>query len=187
MSSKILVEVLIGGSFLVAIVTGFYPVAMVDGTPVFYRTWRKTDEAAKHFANTQLILRGESPIDFSASRNAELLLEGRKETLTSLIEDVILRQEGKKFWKNFNKSLSIRVLQALESGEDVERAVKAAYNLDLDDFQDIVLLPQARRDLVSEILRSSNQGFEEWLGEVKKRKRIFLIFVPFRWKGGRIQ
>ncbi|QQG45060.1 MAG: hypothetical protein HYW89_03600 [Candidatus Sungiibacteriota bacterium] len=183
----LLVIGMVVGLFLVSVMTGFYPVALVDGAPIFYRTWKKTEEAAKHFANTQLVSRGSKPIDFSAPQNSELLLAGRKDTLTSLIEDTILHQGGKKLHKGFERLVAAKVSTALKDNEDIEQAAKLVYNLDLDDFKELVLLPQAQGEVVAEILEKQNQDFEGWLREAKKQKRVFLMFVPFSWDGERIQ
>lgn len=168
--------------FIIVVMTGFYPVAIVEGTPIFQRTWRKAEDAAKNFIKAEAVKSGKA-IDLSSSENADFLLEVKRGTLTFLIEDLILQKEGGKVIDGFERLNKERVDTALREGENLEQASRLVYGLDLKDFVSLVLLPQARRDVLQEALGEKAQDFNVWFLSVKKSKQVRLMFIPFRWDG----
>lgn len=174
-------------AFLAISITGFYPVALVDGSPIFYRAWRKAEDASRRFANAELARRGARPINFAAEGNAAFLLEGRKETLAALMEDAIITREGERYMDDFSGRSEAHMAEALRSAPNLKRAVASLYGISYDDFKKLVLLPQARRDVLSEELESQGLNFDEWARDAKRRARVRLLFVPFHWNGERIE
>lgn len=169
------------------VLAGFYPVAIVDGTPIFERTRHKAEEASKNFTNSQARAHGGKPIDFSASENRELLLDIRRGTLLFLIEDAIIQKKGEEAIEGVETLSRERVIEAMRLSMDPAGAAKAVYGLSLSDFRDLVLTPQARRDVLQEALPEKNQDFDTWLRDAKKRSSVRLMFVPFKWSGEEIQ
>lgn len=167
---------------------GVYPVALVDGEPIFYSTWKKLEEASKNFTSVEEQSKiGGRPINFSSPENARLLLEIRRSTLTFLIEDLILRQVGGSLVEGFEVLSREKVAESVQDERNTEKAVRVLYGLDLDDFKNLVLLPQARRDIAKEALSERNQSVEDWLSEVKKQKKIRLLSTSFRWNGESVE
>lgn len=162
-------------ALLVVILGGFYPVAVVEGSPIFAETWKKAEEAAKDFVASQNRATTE---DYTL-----VLADIRRNTLTFLIEDAILRQEGEKLIRGFDRLSRARMLEAMQSGGDLKNAAKLVYGLTLPEFQDLVLLPQARRDTAREILAERRIDFDQWFAGVKKNKKVRLWFVSFTWDG----
>lgn len=186
---KIVLPIAVVGVILFSIffLTGFYPVALVNGQPISYRTWEKAQRGAINFANAQAQRAGRASIDFFAPGYGELLHAVRRDTLTFLIEDIILAQEGKKAVGEFKFLVEDRVREAMASSRSLEGGARLMYGLSLAEFRMLVLSPQARRDVVSEALAGGTKSFDEWLFEVKKRKMVQLFFVPFRWNGERVK
>lgn len=172
-----------GGILLILVMTGLYPVALVDGSPIFQRTWKKAQNAAKTFTNAQAQSSRADPIDFTSSENQELLLDVMRGTLTSLIEDSAIRQKGDEVVDGLGVLSRERVADALRQVKDPAAAAKLVYGLSLDDFRELVLLPQARRDVLKEVLKEGGQDFDSWLRDVKGSLTVRLFFVPFRWDG----
>ena len=112
--------------FLGIIMTGFYPVAMVDSSPIFFREWRKAEEAARRFFSVQAHVSKSKPIDFSKPENADLLLSVKRDTLTFLIEDKVILQEGKKKFENFEERARLKVAQILQ-GKNVLGSRKESF------------------------------------------------------------
>lgn len=164
------------------IMTGFYPVAVVDSSPVFFRTWKIAEDAAKRFFNVQAHTTRSKPIDFSLPESADLLLSVKRDTLTFLIEDRVILQKGGELFKNFEEAAKSRVLAALSAKGALRSQGALVYGLSEEDFMELVLLPQARRDVIRESLAKEGD-FESQLREMKKGKSIKLYFVPFRWDG----
>lgn len=183
MKTLSLILAIIFGFFVVVTTTSFYPVALVDGSILFLRTWHKAEEASRRFTNLDLQSRGAPTIDFADPGAAEILLDIKKGTLTFLIEDIILIQEGKRVIEGFEVLSRERVVEALKGGGDSEKAAQRVYGLSFQDFRGLVLMPQARRDVLKEALQEKGQDFEEWFRGVKKGKEVRLFFVPFSWNG----
>lgn len=171
---------------LAVLATGLYPVALVDGTPILFRTWKNAERAAMQFANARLKTAGQQAINFYAPENKELLEEVGRNTLSFLIENKILSQEGKKISDDFYAAAEQKVADALK-GKNVEQGTKAVYGLDLEQLKKMVLIPQAWRDVLQETLSVKKQTAEEWLKDVKQSKKIRLLFIPFYWNGERVE
>lgn len=174
-------------SFIVIIFSGFYPVVLVNGAPIYFRTWKKLEKSSIRFAKIQLEKIQKKPFDFSTKENAGLLLQGRKEILTLMIEDIIIRQQGKQLAADFEKLSKRRVEDALRKGKNTGQAAAFFYGLSMDDFKELILWSQARRDILREEFETKGQNFESRLSEIKKKSRIRMLFVPFKWNGVSIE
>lgn len=175
------------GTAAAAVISGFYPVALVDRTPIFYRTWQKTEEASKRFINASIQSSGQKElINFSLPEHQEKLREIRRGALSFLIENEVLRQEGPSILENFEGESKKRVTK-LNSGETIANAAKLAYGLSLEDFERLVLLPQARQDVAREALAAQGKNFSDWFLEAKQKKRVRILFMPFEWDGENVR
>lgn len=174
--------------FLAVIFTGWYPVAIVGGSPIFYRTWQEALRAATSFTNIERQSAGENPIDFNLPENAGFLREAKRGTLLFLIEDLIVRHAGEKLHKDFEFLSRKRAEdESGQGGGSLERAAKFVYGLPFDKFRELVLYPQARRDAARELLRENGLELEVWLRDAKKDASVRLMFVPYSWDGEAIQ
>jgi len=173
--------------FIAAAIGGFYPAARVDDTFISFRTWRKLEEASKHFANVELVRRGERPINFAAAENSQLLIDGRIETLTALVEDVLIINEGRRAIADFDAKSEQLTATAAKKNNAIKKAVESLYGIAYDDFLELVLLPQARRDVLSKTFEERSLHFEEWLRGAKKQASMRLYFTGFRWNKEKIE
>lgn len=179
--------VLFIGVSLALVLRGFYPVAVVGERMIFYRTWQKTEEASKRFINASIQSSGqEELINFSLPEHQEKLREIRRSALSFLIENEVLRQEGPNILENFEKESKKRVV-ALGSGEAVANAARIVYGLKINDFERLVLLPQARQDVAREALAAQGKDFSDWFLKAKQKKRVRILFMPFEWNGEEVQ
>lgn len=173
------------GVFLYA--QGYYPVALVERSPIFYQTWEKAQNSAMHYTNVQRVSGGGSAINFTARENEESLSNLKKGTLTYLIEDAVIIQEGPNIDGVFRAVARERAENALQSTPSLQEGVEKLYGLSMDDFRELVLFPQARRDILREHFQVNNIDPEVWLRDVKKQKNIRLFFVPYRWNGEAVE
>lgn len=173
--------------FAAFVLGGFYPVALVDGSPVFYRTWQRAENAAIKFIQTSARMSGSAPPDLSRQENAEILLGIKRDTLTFLIEDKIAGKSGERVLKEFAARANKKIDEALRDNPQVEAGAKLAYGLGLDDFREYVLLPQARKDLLEETFKARGQDYGEWIALAKRSSAVRLYFVPFSWDGEKVR
>ncbi len=165
---------------------GLYPIVLVDNSPIFSITWKTANRAAQSFTNTQAKAQPEGKaIDFKSTQNSELLLELRRGTLTFLIEDNIMAHDGRALVKDFDTITQTRAQEGL--GQVTNVSIKELYGLSRNEFFQLVLLPQARRDVLGEVFKASNANFQNWLDEAKRQKSIRLFFIPFRWDGEQVR
>ena len=173
---------------LLITMTGLYPVALVDRAPIWRNHLQKAEEAEKKLTNTQAKSLGFKPVNFTSSGNADLLRGLRQDILTTMIENKIIEKEGKKIISNFEELSRKRMTDTLQGGDaDLAKAVRTVYNLSLKDFQNMVLLPQSRRDVLRVFLANEGKNFEEWFKKIKLETKIRLFLVPFRWDGEKVK
>lgn len=177
------VSLLLLAVFLTVSIGGFYPAAVVNGSIITFREWRKLEEASKRFANAERARRGERPLNFAAVENSVLLVEGRKTTLGALIEGQIIVGEGRRLVPDFDQKSEENIVEALRRAPNFKQGVESLYGISYEDFKVMVLLPQARMELLKEALEKHSINFEERLGEAKRQANVRLLFVPFHWNG----
>lgn len=178
--------IILGAGMLLSL-QGYYPVALVEKTPIFYHVWEKMRQSAMHYANVQQVSAGWPEINFYASDNQELLENIKKGTLSFLIEDTIIGQEGPNIDDAFRVIVRERIENALRSSQTAAEGAEKLYGLSFEDFRELVLMPQARRDVLREHFSTVNIDPDQWLAEVKRKKRVRLFFVPYRWNGETVE
>lgn len=167
-----------------AALTSFYPVATVGFTPVFARTWQKSQTAAENFLNAQNQAEGgRNIINFSAPENRELRISVKKSALAFLIGDMILAKEGRKLTKDFAGLSEKKAATAFAGNVNIAQGAKLVYGLDEADFKKLILLPQARQDVARSFLETAGKDFNSWFAESKAKSKVKLWFVPFVWDG----
>lgn len=176
------------GVFVALTITGLYPIAFVGRHPISSRTFQKLEESSKYFANIELARAGKQTIDFSASSNADLLLQGRREVLTSLVEDTIIELEGGRLVADLENKSSARVDSALAGRAGaLEKEAPLVYKLSLEELKTLVLMPQARRDVLRDELQKNGEDFSQWLTDTEQEVSVRLFFIPFSWDGKEVR
>lgn len=174
-------------AFLGASITGFYPIALVNRKPIWQRTWKDAEEVVKRSLNAQDRSSAKKPDDFSSSLSMTVLLEIQRNTLLSLIEDELLKQEGDRIMDGFSAASREKVQRALSRAPGAHEGALLLYGLAKSDFETLVLFPQARRETLYEYLTLRGKDFDEWMREEKKSARVRLMFVPFEWEEGEVR
>lgn len=175
-------------SFLVIVAFGFllhafglYPVASVDGTLIFARTWQRTLNAEKRVVNVRAHAAHARLIDFSSPRSAQLLDVIRRSTFTFLIDSVLIKKEGPRVVPDLEQ-LSIRRLNdELRNSKITEDTAAAVYGLDLAALKETVLMPQARQEILSETLALRQKNFVDWLLNARAHTKVKFFFESFKW------
>ena len=188
-----MVKKFVGGCVFLVIIAfacmamGIYPVAIVNGSPILARTWKQAEAAAIQFMQATMVSSGKAPIDFGQPENARILLQARKDALLALIENKLVAKEGDAVMNNFDMRAQERVESAVRESVNLKEGVALLYGLDFNAFRDLVLLPQARRDLLRETFEKKKQDFFRWFSALKTNARVRLLFTPFSWDGERVK
>lgn len=167
---------------VIMVTNKIYPVAIVNGSFVWHRTWRALERATEHALIVELTA---SKTKLPADNQAALIL--KKDALTRLIEDRIITLKGKKEFTNFESHSQDRVNRAISDKQKLEKAAMFMYGLSAQGFNDLVLMPQSRREVAQEDLEKRHISFDDWFGQAKKEAHVRLLFVPFTWDGERVQ
>lgn len=174
--------IITGGLFIVAIIiissAKLYPVAMVNGSPIWYRTWDMSLMGTAHALTVQAKAAGTvfnpDPVVISAIR---------KNMLASLIEDKILAQKGRSIISDFDAKTEEHIIAALASSTDVGKAAHLMYGFGVADFHDIILVPQSRREIARAVLEKQHLNADAWLAGAKKKADVQIFLTGYRWDG----
>ena len=159
-----------------------YPVAIVNGSFVWYRTWNRLERAMEHALIVELTA---SKTKLPADNQVALII--KKDTLTQLVEDRILIQKGKKEFVNFESRSQDRINGIVSDKNKMEKAAAFMYGLNREAFNDLILMPQSRREVAQEDLEKQHISFEDWFLQAKKEAHVRLFFTPFTWDGVQVQ
>ncbi|MEK7566934.1 MAG: hypothetical protein AAB527_02260 [Patescibacteria group bacterium] len=100
----------------------------------------------------------------------------------SLVEDELLRRGADL------REAEKRVKDALMAGgvENLEKAAASLYGWDIEEFKKFSLFPQAREDILTEVLQKDGIDFDEWLLREMAKADIKIYFLPHKWENGKL-
>lgn len=153
---------------------GWYPVAMVNGSLISARWLERHVESALQYYSVLLETYGVR--DLSSDQRTALVNDVRRASLDKIIEDTLIYQELRKRTDN---SLTERVAAALP--KQIDPAASALYGLNESRFREMVLKPQAYRELWEAEFASERMNLKEWLAEQKKDASVFIIADGLSW------
>ena len=108
----------------------------------------------------------------------------RRGLLTSLIIDKLISLEltARKADAGWAEK---RMAAALNEKEgDLEKAALELYGWGVGDFKKFVLLPQARQDLLAELLQKEGVDFNDWLRQNLMKAEVKIYSLPYEWLNG---
>lgn len=160
---------------------GFFPVASVNGKFISSHAWQRAIRAERRVINAHAFASRSRQIDFSSPENVELFGLIRKSMLTFLIDSAIMQKEGVALVPDLWQLSIQRVNDELGKSKITEQTASAVYGLDLALLKEMVLLPQARQEILNQTLEASGKNFDDWLSEARGRTNVKFYFVPFAW------
>lgn len=181
----IIAAVVLFGGFIGIVIAGFYPVALVNGSPVYYAQWKADQDVMVRMLNAQAVTLGDKPVDLTVGRGEQVAHDIKRDALQLLIDDKIITQQGRERDKNFNARAEAKLAAELQKtkGTNLDTVANTLYGITGDRFKQTVLLPQARREVLAEIEVKDPTKFDLWFSEFKRAKKVRLILVPYTWNG----
>ena len=172
--------------FAILIVSGFYPIAFVGGKPITWHSFKSNSQAAYYYYKTASRIYGESSDDLTKPGN---LQEINRAVLDKLIENEII-SKGLKSIPGAKQIVKNKLDQALKQSANLKEAVNTLYGIGLDDFVKLILIPQARKEVLEGRLflenSSNSNGFDEWLKKAKKDVKVLILLNDFKWDGEKV-
>ncbi len=182
MSRKIKIILYVLAAFFIALLLaagfGFFPVARVGDSYIYYREMQKLTRAAEAFKfslNT-------SPFKEELDQGAD----ARKAALGELIFQRIVKNAFGGFGGISQKEIDENMAKVL-GGADPKKLAEAArqlYALGYEDFKKYVILPKVEEAVLEGKVEASGKMYDEWFSEKLKTARVSIYFLPYIWKDG---
>lgn len=162
---------------------GYYPVAMVNSDLISAKTLNEEFAAALRYYSAAL--KGKDRINIESR---EFRREIRRATLSDLIDKSLIYKEAKnRVGNDLDNLVNNKIDQQLVNRKNVEDAAKLLYGLNLADFRELVLIPQARKEILEGRLFLEKKDFDSWLSEAEKNAKVFIITPEFYWNSGTLK
>ena len=179
------VAVAVSGALLV-LALGLYPIALVNGSPVWASSFRAYVGSALAY---QQAVR-----DTYVSTSSALLaasLEGEQQlgaaALDELVEQKLIEQGIARLAGENADDLVQTKLDALLKEPDLPGASRALFQLDPDAFVRAILRPQAEREVLTGRIYLDSQTLEAWVAQARAEAQVRVLSSSYGWEAGRVR
>ncbi|MBI4193342.1 MAG: hypothetical protein HY536_01815 [Candidatus Colwellbacteria bacterium] len=176
--------IVLGLGTFYALRLGYYPAAVVNGSLIGARTLDDSVASVEHYYDQAIATYGELatvPQDVSS-------LELRRATLDKLIENQLiyatLREEIGEH--QLAQAVTGKISALQDQNPDLKEAVATLYGLSFERFETLVLVPQARLEILIEQLTSSESSFPSWIEGARQKARVLIFEPDLAWDGSQV-
>jgi hypothetical protein len=178
----LMMSVGIGSYFMVR--ERLYPAAVVNLGIITEKEVGRDSLAAYNYFKNNLLVSGTDP---TVLDTPEYQVEIRRAALDKLISDSLIYKElSSRFKNDFIDAAERNVGQFISSNENLEMGAKILYGLDLPEFKERILLPQAYREILEGRMFLADEDFENWLTTARSEAKVLIISPIFSWEDGRV-
>lgn len=166
--------VIVGG--IAAGVTGYWPIAVVDRTPITYAMFEKNFTWANHFYKSNLKIAGEDERVFMTK---EIQRDLQRVTMEGLIERIIIDHELAKRYKpgDLQQLIDNKIGGTDLGSADMAKATQLLYGLTPGQLKELVLIPDAKQEILEGNMTLQNESFADWM-TARKNEAGVSIFIP---------
>ncbi len=160
---------------------GYYPVAVVNSQIITANRFEIEYAVAYNY-----YVRALSVSNDTDPRTREFKKELRRAVLDNLLEQALVRQDlSSRVGKDLNKIVQGKILNSQKiDPKTLEETARVIYGLDLSEFESLVLVPQAQKEILQGRLFLEKKEYDQWLQEAKKNAKVFIITPEFYWQDG---
>ena len=176
------IPVLVVTSMLIVSIWHMYPVAIVDGSPIWYPTWNRYLSGMGHALDVEAKSTGQKFAPTTA-----VAQELQRRTLTTLIEDKILERSASVLLPNLDELSEQKVTSVLSTSDHLGDATQFIYGFDAKDFHDFILLPISRREVIQSEFDAKKISFDTWLAGAKKKAHVRVLIGQYSWDGDKVK
>lgn len=162
---------------------GYYPAMSVNGFWLSQRQVEKNLAAAGRYEEN--FVRTYRPL-LSSSSGTVNLSDLKAAVLSSLVDQTLIHRVLKADLGPRFESLVHERLNEVVSSTEIFEAGRALYGLDREDFKEIVLVPQAERDLLTSRLFLKSKKLSDWLDLERRQSQVRVFSDKFYWDGERV-
>ena len=159
------------------ILSGFYPVALVNFNSISAHEWEANLTAAyAYYQKTS-----NNSLSNAAQKKIQRVI------LCKLIREEIIHQELTNRVKNSELAAIIdNKVKNFTADSQTPELVKNFYGLSMERF-DKLLIPVAEEEILGGRLFIENKNLSEWLKENRKKARLIILLPDFSWDGEKVK
>jgi len=162
-----------------------YPVAIVNSAGMISADeFEKGYQGVVHYyrAAVKTYAKDSGPKELTEADLQEL----RRAVLDSLIENKIIAAElERRVGGEMSSLISQKIAQVGVDTAKLAPAAEALYGFKFEDFKNLILDPQARREILAEKFAAEKKDFGAWLKEQRLSSSV-VILNGLSWKEGRV-
>lgn len=157
---------------------GFSPVLSVEGRSANMSEFLKLQSAITQFDKIS-----------HANSTSTPLVEIKKQVLGNIIDRMLLDKLVKEIDPSINQKSKDLVRQTVESNQDfsLSEASRKLYGLTEEDFIDLVLIPQAKRNLLAQHFKDEPLKINEIWDNAMKSVDVKIFYPGFYWENGEVK
>lgn len=182
-----LIAIVVGMGIYYMSKTNAYPVASVNGEFISASYYQKSLELGQAYYEKELVLTQAEQEDFDKEEfNAEL----KRATLSALVYATIARQELELLItkERAEEMVEERVASVEEErGENLAKAVEGVFETDSETFREVVLRPEAYRELLEKEVTERGMSYQPWMQAKVLSANIEVFANGYEWKGTDIE
>lgn len=171
------VILLVGSLFFIQ--GGIYPVAIVNDSVITQREFSRAHRAASHYYETLRTQVSHRTTSTKILDQNEIELS----VLNQLVENALVQEAMRRETGEIGDELVMEKVRRVENDPDVAAGARTLYGVDIVKFREIILLPQAERDILSARLYLKGEKFNEWLMKEKQSARVRILSPRYEWNG----
>jgi len=175
--------VIFGLAAFFLISSGYYPILSINGTMISARTfWKNYQAGSLYYQN--ILLTYELEIE---EKDVISETDLKRSVLTQIIENNLIDQEVRRELGDDLDLLVTNKLSDLGSQAKLQEAAQTLYGLPLNDFEQEILVPLAKQEILTGRLFLDGENLDAWLSNNKKVSDIKIFSREFYWDGQEVQ
>ncbi|MBI4991691.1 MAG: SurA N-terminal domain-containing protein [Candidatus Harrisonbacteria bacterium] len=179
------VFIAVGLSSYFLVRNGDYPAAVVGFRVITAKEVDKNSFAAQKYLQNLTSISGSDPKELE---KPEARREIRRAVLDKLISDLLVYNElNKRFPNEFQAIADNNIDKILENKSNLEAGIKALYGLNLLEFRERILLPQAYKEILEGRMLLANEKFDNWLKNKRDQASITILIPDLQWDGNSVK
>lgn len=152
---------------------GWYPLLIVNGDWIWARDFQREYAAVVNYYRQIL-----------PKFDKNILIELKRATLDDLVVDSLIYNElTRRLDSNLSAEIENKISAALAGKDDLAAMVKQLYKMKFAEFKEIILRPQAQREILAANLLSENKKLEDWISNERKKASVVILSTEFSWNG----
>ena len=160
---------------------GYYPIASVNGRMITAREFSSTFRAGMNYSQEFFSMASSSVSSTQASP-----MELQAVVLDQIVENVLVSQEVDKELGGDAKQLTNEKVARYDSSQKLHEAAARIFQMPYQDFAQLLLVPQAKRELLMGRLFLRNEKYEDWVARSRTEASVTLYSSEFKWQNGKI-